>query len=236
MITLPIKVYLKWAGLWTLFVSVVVLFTVIFSFLGTISCAVIAGMAMAASRLWNWHVVGSSLVFPGVVLALAYFSKIDLVSKERLTVAAVCFGAFWGTFLLTFLLMQLERRDGGSPATKTPRSAASVGARDDKQWLAGQREVAADSDTAMNLEGRPAKLSLEELQGRWSCEGDAIDDPSSRKMIEIAGDRLVLSVRKKDGSARVLGEGVVKLETSESRDPLPLPKASKGSGGAPAKG
>lgn len=232
----PIKVCLKSVGLWTLFVSVVVLLTVVFSFLGTISCAVIAGMAMAASRIWNGRVIASSLVFPAVVLTLAHFSKIDLVSNGRLTVATVSFGAFWGTFLLTFLVMLLERRDGGRPAMKTADPSASTRRQVDGESGSGQREVAAGIVTAANPAGRPAELSLQALQGRWSCEVGATNGPSSRKIIEIAGDRFVLSVGNSDGSAQVCGEGVVKLEVSGPLHTLHLAGRSPGSGRTPAEG
>lgn len=198
----PMKVCLKWVGLWALFVSVVVLFTVVFSFLGTISCAVIAGMAMAAARLWTGHIIASSLVFPGVVLALAQTSKIDLVPRERISVAAVCFGAYWVTFLVTFILLRLERRNADAPSRKASLST------DPPDPGAGVLETLTDP----NPQAVPDGFSLRALQGRWRQEIAGSDQSPSTKTIEICGDRFVLCVTTGDGNARVCGAGVVKLE------------------------
>jgi hypothetical protein len=68
---------------------------------------------------------------------------------------------------------------------------------------------------AAPLAGRrepPGAPGLAELQGTWSHEATGVNGQSCRKVIEVARDRLALSIVGSDGQARVVCRGDVRLE------------------------
>ena len=80
-----------------LVIATVALLTVLFSFLGTISCAALLGMMFSSIRQGKWKVIGISLVFPVVSFTLSR----SLGPEKNLLLASLCFGVFWCCYLLT---------------------------------------------------------------------------------------------------------------------------------------
>src|SRR5260370_35897434 len=94
----PIKTavqYLLGAAAIALFVS---LLTFIFSFLGTIFCAALAGMMLGAFKNLRWQSVPFSFLFPAVIVTVLRVSKAELAANQVLVLALSAFGAFWLTY------------------------------------------------------------------------------------------------------------------------------------------
>ena len=71
-------------GLGIVLVLSVALVTVLFNFVGTLSCCVLVGMMCGASWRWQWQMVPVSLAFPAVLLALAPIPKVGLPLHETI--------------------------------------------------------------------------------------------------------------------------------------------------------
>src|SRR5512145_1925560 len=113
-------------ALWVVLVAVVGLLTLLFSLLGTISCAVIVGVMMGVSRRWRWQALPISIVFPAVIATLSRVSKTELDWQQTLQMALLCFGVFWATHVVTFSLMFLERQPESPTSTKSPQATSSA--------------------------------------------------------------------------------------------------------------
>jgi hypothetical protein len=165
--------------------------TLLFSFLGTITSGAVFGMMFGPLKQSKWQVSVVSCVFPLVSLAFS-----QLVTLERsLVLAALCFGVFWASYLLTRTALYFE-------SSQLASSAPAVAHRSegDQQGTTGASETRAE----------PAyDPSLEELQGRWARQGASRDSPSSVEAIEIAGDRLLMTVCGADGKLRTVWGGHV---------------------------
>src|SRR5438105_3975761 len=139
---MPIIAVARYFGGWAIIVFFIALLTFIFSFLGTILCAVLAGMMFGAVRSVWWKTLAASAVFPGVLLGVLLASKTEMLSTQIMLLALLCFGTFWGTYWLALALFCYER--------KGQQSSAKVEAQ-------AQRRSPA------------AGLNLTVLQGNWSC-------------------------------------------------------------------
>jgi hypothetical protein len=89
----------RYLGAWGAIVLCVILLSLLFTFLGTITCAVLAGMMMGAFKGAKWFSVSVSLVFPGVIFGMARGAKVELTPPQVSMLAALCFGTFWVTYL-----------------------------------------------------------------------------------------------------------------------------------------
>ena len=67
---------------WGAIVCSVVLLSFLFTFLGTITCAVLIGMMMGAFKGAKWFSVSVSLVFPGVIFGMARGAKVVASSSQ----------------------------------------------------------------------------------------------------------------------------------------------------------
>jgi len=174
-------------ALWAVLVAVVGLLTLLFSLLGTISCAVIVGVMMGASRRLRWQALPISIVFPAVIVSLSQVSKTELDWSHTIKMASLCFGVFWATHVVTYLLMFLERPPE-SQATNLPQPAtASAGTT--------QPDVV-------------AACCLEDLRGKWHCETTAPDGQTQEKIMIIGEHEFSLSQKTGDGQ-RLLARGKV---------------------------
>jgi hypothetical protein len=201
----PIKLavqYLGGAGILSFFVA---LLTFIFSFLGTIFCAALAGMMLGAFKRLRWHALGISLLFPLVAFALLRGMHAELPTRQMLVVCVICFATFWLTYVMGATLLSLERR---SPA-------AEVESRSETRTS----EPAAQTAPSVPEEDLiPATyLSLEALQGKWSWAASAVDGERREKTIEIEEEELVLRITDASGRLRYLARGDVKLENLAAR-------------------
>jgi len=182
----------------------IVLLTMVFSFLGTIICAALAGMMMGATKPSRWLSVASSLVFPAVIGTVLEISKSELTGRQIGLVSFLCFGAFWLTYCMAAWVMVFERHQKASGAP-TPGPAPAL----------TRANIASDTMPAAAapvLTEAVAGLQWAELQGEWACERCGADGQPRRWVIEIKGGKLVL--RSLDSSGRVCActQASLKLE------------------------
>lgn len=192
----------KHLGLGLALVLVVALVTLLFNFLGTLSCCVLVAMMSGTAKPRRWHAVLISLVFPAVLLSFAPIPKIGLPWHETVLLAILCFGVFWATYLLTRALMCLETSDGVAPG-KRPR------------WPAELREKPAHpqaAEPAVVPRGRSCGPDVDELQGTWSWQASAVEGQPCEKIIEVAHNQLALRITDLRGQVRVLSKGDVRVE------------------------
>jgi hypothetical protein len=177
-------------GVGIVLVVFVSLVTFMFSFLGTILCAVMIGMMAAASRKWCWQYILLSLLFPAVLLVSLHVSssKSELTWFENLRLAAVGFVTFWGSYLATRGVFLLE---------------------------GGNREVAGDTALGNAHLGRSSgeavpcwhTLDIEELDGVWVQQNGRPACGSGRKVIEVDHGELTMSLIDDDGKKQILAKG-----------------------------
>jgi len=167
--------------LWLALVAVVLLLTLLFNLFGTLSCAALAGMMLGAIKHRRWLTIPIAAVFPGVLFALMYFSKVELEGSKRIVVPALCFGVFWVTYGVTHLMM-------GSEAKSKP----------------SQANVPTTTDQV-------EPLRLDQLQGRWRYESADHDGRAKLRVIEITQGHLVLSEFDARGRQRLRAEADVRL-------------------------
>lgn len=208
---------------WGTVLLFLVLLTLVFSFLGTIICAVLAGMMMGAAKPSKWVSVPLSALFPGVICASLRATRAEVSGHQILLLSLLCFGAYWLTYLVTSLTGFFERKAGpkarGAPVGAGGRCAGAGG----REGTEGGQTGAAG--------GPDGGLSLQALQGQWSREMAGLDEEALRKTLDIAADRLTLSVVGPRGQISVLGEGRVRLECTK-----PLPELGVASAGGDADG
>ena len=169
--------------------GVTVLLTLLFSFLGTFTCAVIAGLILGSGRRWQWDSIPVSLVFPAVILSLSHFSKVDLPPGKVQLVALVSGGAFWAVLGLAFSFRFLERNG-------EPPPPAEVG-------------VVRTSGTEA---GSPPALDLASLRGSWTCEESRADGTGICRTLQIEAGRFVLTESKSRSRERVVARGEVSVD------------------------
>jgi hypothetical protein len=178
------KIILQQFVLWCVLAAVVALLTLLFTVLGTITCAVLTGMMLAAVRHRPLPALPLSLVSPAVIIAMVHFAKVELPGRQRILLPALCFAVFWVIYFATWALMRFESRpqNQAAPAIVSAEPAPPAG-----------------------------ELRIEELQGKWRCETNS---NTQTKIIEIAGRHLFLRVVAADGSVRLLAEADLRLEHS----------------------
>jgi hypothetical protein len=173
-----------------LVLATVCLLTILFSFLGTISCAALLGMMFGTIKQSKWQVIGISFVFPLVSFALARM----LTTEKNLLLASLCFAVFWSGYLLTCAALCLER----SQSRAALPHAANLGERD-SPTIIGTPELALDSD-------------LNELQGKWDRRSRRLDSSPGPEIIEVTRDHFLVTAPDGDGKPRTVCEGCVRVK------------------------
>lgn len=174
---------------WLLTVGFVVLFTIIFSFVGTLICAALAGMMMGAARLSWWQSLTLSMLFPGVISSYFRVTKAELPAGQVLFLSALCFAIFWLIYLALWGLTSHERR--GAAASK-PAKAGWPAAGAAVVEAAGPARAVLSPESAAT-DAVPG-LTLAALQGKWL---DGCGDPQSgngHRRMEIKDDTIMVSL------------------------------------------
>ncbi len=185
----PIRKDLKLVGAWCALVAVTVLLTLLFSILGNLSCAVVAGLILGSvPRSW-WKLVSVSLIFPAVILAFSFYSKVELATSKVYLVAMVTGAAFWVVFGLTLGLHLLERKEDASPIIR-PGMSGNPG---------------------------PAVSTIPEfgvavLRGSWTCEDTAIDGLRQVKTLRIEDGKFSLTISKPRRQECIVARGNVSMD------------------------
>lgn len=194
----------KRIGLGLAILSIVILMTLLFSLLGTICCAGLLGMILGARGQWRWSTLLVSAIFPAVIVIFARMTQ-TLSWQQCISAALVCFGGgFWGTYLLSFGLVKLERKTAARPPSQTSPGA--------KARQTSTTEPAHDASASARDPAFASESSLNELQGQWCCETAGNNGQVQRKLIEISNDHLALSLIEPDGRRSCLAKSPVRLE------------------------
>ena len=182
-------------GVWVAIASFVGLVSFTFTFLGTITSAVLAGMMMGAFKGAKWFSLLVSLVFPAVIFGLTRNARTELTPNQILLLAVLCFGTFWVTYLVSAVMFFCEQKDRkwstASARTSLPENAAAA------------------APAPLELAGESC---LEQLQGDWVCEVSSAGDPPCRKVIQIKEAKLELKAVDTSGRTTVLARGEVTLQ------------------------
>jgi hypothetical protein len=201
----PIRVVGKALGTWMAIVAFVAFLTFAFNFLGTILCAVVIGMMMGAARHPKWQSVPVSLIFPALVLLMLGLVKTELARDQMYAVAGLCFGAYWLTYGLTFILRSVEGKQATCPKKEQPGAS-----REEAVPLrtCGQQspEVLRASTSSQVLE-----LSLEMLQGWWEGKNSGEANQRGRTM-EITKDQIAVKGLNAEGGICWEANGCLRVE------------------------
>ena len=205
----------KQVAWWGLLLAVVALLTALFSILGTITAAVLTGVIMGAARRWNWKAMPVSGIFALAGLTMAQAARADLNPHQRLWMAGISFGAFWGIYLLALGLMRLETSHPAA-AEAHARVASACPRR-----CGGPPESPATAET-------PHPLSLRDFQGHWLCETTGPDGQANERIMDVTGHTFALRIRDASGRVRLGGEGQLKLESTTAATTLSIFPAAAG--------
>jgi hypothetical protein len=201
MIISPVRAAARQVGLWVSLLFVTALLTMLFSILGTVSVSAVVGMAMGASRRWKWNLIPISIIFPMVGLMLGQAAKADLTIQQRLSMAALCFGLFWATYLLTLVLLRLEKNN----------TAQSV-----DPLSKGDLRSAVNSTVIAGAQSTPKPLlHLDDLQGTWLCEAICPNGEFQKRTINISENQFVLSTVNSTGGLEKIAQGEIEVNGSE---------------------
>ena len=191
-------------GVWCALVGVTLLLTVIFNFLGNLTCAVLSGMILGAARRWRWNAIPISLVFPAVILGLSHYSKLELPPGKVQLIALVCGAAFWGVYGMTFGLYFLEKK----------------------------QEVPSEVAVETALNAKP-EFRLKSLRGSWTCEDSAANGSTQYKTLQIEEGKFALTVSERGGRVRVIAQGEVIVDASRTERSVVTFNATQDSQGSP---
>ena len=198
----------KYLGAWGIIAFCVFFLSVIFNFLGTITCAVLAGMMMGAFKGARWFSALVSLVFPGVLFGLVRTARVELSQQQVILLGAVCFGTFWVTYLVSAVLFFCEQKEKHASKPPTP-------ATPDRATAPETQTAAIARVPASDLLGSSVAASgscLEQLQGNWVCEVPGAGEPLYRKVIQIKAAKLELRTVDASGRTTLLATGDVTLQ------------------------
>jgi hypothetical protein len=192
-----IKSGLTRIAVWCALVGVTVLLTVLFSFLGNLTVAVVSGLVLGSARRWRWNALPISLVFPAVILGISHFFKSELPPEKVRLIALVCGAAFWGVYAMAFSLHILEQKAEVPSAMETGKA--------DLPDDSGRTETAA-------LRG----FNLAALRGIWICDDAAADGSTQHKTLRIEDGSFALSVSEPDGRLHEIARGAVNVGQSKA--------------------
>jgi hypothetical protein len=189
-----LKIAVTYMAGWGLAVFFITLLSFIFSFLGTIFCAAVAGMMLGATRQARVLAIPISVIFPCVIFALLRGMKSDLSLGQVTELALGCFAAFWLIFCLAVGLVACERKGAAiAPRAGTNRRGGTI----------------ARTSGVINL---PVRADLRQLDGKWLEEAAAAKLQASKRVLEIKRGQLELNQVERDGQVHLLVKGEVKLE------------------------
>ena len=198
----------KHLGAWGAIVFFVILLSVIFTFLGTITCAVLAGMMMGAVKGARWFSVSVSLVFPGVVFGMVRGARVELTPQQVILLAALCFGVFWVTYLVSAFVFFCEQKEMKSSRLPAPAPPQEPLAQDGQFAATGCTLAAEPPGSAATVR----ESCLEQLQGDWVCEASSAGEPLCKRIIQIKEAKLELKAIDASGRITLLATGDVTLQ------------------------
>jgi hypothetical protein len=159
------------------------------------------------------------LVFPGVIFGMVRGARVELTQQQVIVVAAVCFGIFWLTYLVSAVVFFCEQK-GKKPSNL---SAPAL----ERETLALEGQILA-TDWAPVAEppgfGSPAReLCLEQLQGNWVSEAARAGESLCKKVIQIKEAKLELKAIDTSGRITLLACGDLTLQSVRPSQTLVIP-------------
>jgi hypothetical protein len=212
----------RYLGAWGAIILCVILLSLLFTFLGTITCAVLVGMMMGAFKGAKWFSVSVSLVFPVVIFGMVRGAKVELTPQQIILLAALCFSTYWVTYLVSaFVLFQEQKvkKPSRRPASTSPAEASTQGGQ------AIESDCAAAAQP-LGFTVPNEDLSLEQLQGNWVCEASGPAEPRCRKVIHIREARLELQAVDDSGRITLLAAGDVTLQSVRAAQAPVVPQGA----------
>jgi hypothetical protein len=206
----PIKIalqYLLGAAAIAFFVG---LLTFIFSFLGTIFCAALAGMMLGAFKNLRWQSVPFSFLFPAVIVSVLRVTRAELAPNQVMVLAVCAFGAFWLTYVAGAFLLAFERKN--QPVRAVPsldHSTAPAGFGGAAGSSLALKPAAGLQVTGLQPQ---VELSLGALEGKWLFETPTNHHAHPEKVLEFNKQKLVLRVTEPGGNVSLMAECRVKLD------------------------
>jgi hypothetical protein len=195
------------AGLATV-IFFVVLLTIIFNFLGAFFCAGLAGMMLGSVRLSRWHAALLSLIFPAVLFSVLRAGGAELLTKQITLLSVLCLATFWVIYFLVSAVIRYERK-GQDHSVRRPGGDPSL--------AQGLPQQPADRDSLSPVpDPRGDPLTLDVLQGKWSCAAADADSKPQQKVMEIEQHKLVLTVSDAGGKLRFFSHGEVTLTNAHT--------------------
>ncbi len=192
---------------WVLTVCFVVLFTIIFSFVGTLICAALAGMMMGAARLSWWQSLTLSMLFPGVISSYFRITRAELPASQVFFISALCFGIFWIIYLALWALTSHERR--GVPADKSLAKVAGrpAGGSPGAEGSGTVPAVRAVTSALSQAEPAPADVvsvvTLATLQGKWLDGSLGSESGNGHRRMEITDNTIMVSLTDERGQVHL---------------------------------
>ena len=199
----PFRTAAKYAGLWGVLTFFVVLLTLVFSFLGTIICAGLAGMMMGATKASKWLSVPMSLLLPAIMIVVLRATKAEVLPRQTALVALLCFVEFWGTYLAAAGVMALERNQGKAAETAKAKAASEHSSSTQTEQ---SRASGTPSDTPT-----PRPFNLQEFEGTWLRDVSHANGQCREAVIELQNNKLVLSLLENGVRGPVIAEGELQL-------------------------
>ncbi len=204
----PLRSALQYAGWFLVGIFFVALLSFIFSFLGTIFCAALAGMMLAATRQARWLALPVSLLFPAVIFIMLQVTHAELSKLQINIVSALCGGAFWLSYVMTALVLRMERKGRAREAASGARGGEAERPQREEQVQADASCEASQGPAA----SRPlSRLNLEVLQGRWRCESNGAGEGHREKVLTIQDTQVVLTITNGNGKAFFAAKAELKL-------------------------
>jgi hypothetical protein len=205
---------------WGAILLFVILLSFVFTFLGTITCAVLAGMTMGALKGSKWFSVLVSLVFPGVIFGLVRGARVELTQQQVILLGALCFSAFWVTYLVSAVVIFCEQKERKSSRLPVPAPQPETQA-------AAEQVAATDCTPAAGPLGSTVpqvESCLKQLQGNWVYAASSAGEPLYKKIIQIKAARLELKAIDASGRMSLLARGDVTLQTPRPPQTLAIPE------------
>jgi len=193
-----------YAGLWAGVTFFVVLLTMVFSFLGTIICAALAGMMMGATKPSRWLSVPMSLLCPAIIFIVLRVTKAELSHQQMGLVSALCFGIFWALYVGAAWLMAVESKQAPAQSTSPARDCA--GSKSPTLERTSTPPTSRISATPTLRE-----LAVADLQGTWLCDDTSV---VRRRIMKITQDRIGISVLNGSGEPSELAAARFRLISS----------------------
>jgi hypothetical protein len=143
-----------------------------------------------------------------VIFGMARSAKVELTQQQVILLGALCFSAFWVTYLVSAFVFFCEQKE--RKALRPPASAPQP------ETLAAGGPLGSSVPLAESC--------LKQLQGNWVCAASSVGEPLYQKIIQIKEAKLELKAVDASGRMSLLARGDVTLQDFRAFQPLVIPE------------